>query len=276
MQQLDNLPRPSLECGLGLGGTSATRRSWASPSNQMSGLMAFSNYTTTLTTPHTSPTLVRSPPVTMCTSNMPPLAMSNVPHSSTLTTLYTTSPLAMSNVPHSSTLTTLYTTPLISSQFSSGHPTNSLRLSPFASTFKPSDVVNNGSVPAGSFASRGNSINPVAAALLAQQLPPLSKFSGDVTDGEGECFSDWKEQFELIAEVCCWTNQSKLVNLITHLRGQAYSYYRSCAAERRSSYPLLFRALEERFTPVRIQAVQSSRFHERKQSSTESVDMHKI
>ena len=91
-------------------------------------------------------------------------------------------------------------------------------------------------------------------------------------DGEGESFPDWKEQFELVAEACCWTDQSKLVNLITRLRGQAYSYYRSCTPEQRSSYPLLVKALEERFTPVRIQAVQSSRFHERKQSSTENVD----
>ena len=56
------------------------------------------------------------------------------------------------------------------------------------------------------------------------------------------------------------------------MRGQAYSYYRSCTSEQRSSYPLLVKALEDRFTPVRIQAVQSSRFHERKQAPTESVD----
>ena len=92
-------------------------------------------------------------------------------------------------------------------------------------------------------------------------------FSEDVPDVEGESFPDWKEQFKLVAEACCWTDQSKLVNLITRLRGQAYSYYRSCTPEQRSSYPLLVKALEERFTPVRIQAVQSSRLHERKQSS---------
>ena len=62
------------------------------------------------------------------------------------------------------------------------------------------------------------------------------------------------------------------MNLITRLRGQAYSYYQSCTPEQRSSYPLLVKALEERFIPVRIQAVQSSRFHKRKQSSAENVD----
>ena len=231
VQQLDNLQQPLLEShsGLGLGGTSATRRSWTSPSNQVSGLMTFSNCTTS-TTPHTSPSLVRPPPVALSTGNMPPLAMLNVPHSSTLATLYTTPPTVpsqfnvQSNVPHTSTLTPLYTTTPVSSQFS-GHPTNGTRLSPFASTFKSTDVVGSGNVPAGSSTSRGNSMDHVAAALLAQQIPPLSKFSGDVPDGEGERFPDWKEQFELVAEACCWTDQSKLANLITRLRGQAYSYY---------------------------------------------------
>ena len=83
----------------------------------------------------------------------------------------------------------------------------------------------------GSSISGGSAIDSVAAALLAQQIPPLVKFSGDVPDGEGECFSDWKEQFELIPEACYWIDQSKLVNLITRLRGQPYSYYRSCRAE---------------------------------------------
>ena len=98
-----------------------------------------------------------------------------------------------------------------------------------------------------------------------------------VLDGEGECFSDWKEQFELVAGACYWTDQSKLVNLVTRLRGQAYSYYRSCTPEQRSSYPLLVKALEDRFTPVRIQVVQSSRFHERNSLPQRvSTAMHKI
>ena len=145
--------------------------------------------------------------------------------------------------------------------------TNFPGFSPLAATFRPSATVCDGL--SGSSTDGGNVIDSVAAALLAQQIPPLTKFSGDVPDGEGESFSDWKEQFELVAEACHWTDQSKLVNLVTRLRGQAYSYYRSCTAEQRSSYSLLVQALEERFTPVRIQSVQSSKFHERKQSSTE-------
>ena len=57
MEQLDNLQQSLLECGLGLGGTSATRRSWGNSGNQVSGLMAFSNSTTTAT-PYTSHSLV--------------------------------------------------------------------------------------------------------------------------------------------------------------------------------------------------------------------------
>ena len=34
--------------------------------------------------------------------------------------------------------------------------------------------------------------------MPGQQLPPLSKFSGEDSDEEGECFEDWIEQFEAI------------------------------------------------------------------------------
>ena len=304
VEQLDNLQQSPLERGLSLGGTSATRRSWGNSSNQVSGPMLFSNTSTsaTLYTSHALvTTLSRSPQVITSISDISSPTMSNVPHSSNVTTLYTTSPVlyqfgTQSNVPHSSTLTTLYTTPLVSSQLNtqstvqhgststtlyttppvlsqfSGHTTTNSKLTPLAPEFNSSGTVGNRNVSVGPSTSGGNVIDQVAAALLVQQIPPLSKFSGDMPDGEGECFSDWKEQFELIAETCHWTDQSKLVNLVTRLRGQAYSYYRSCTTEQRSSYPLLIRALEERFTPVRIQAVQSSKFHERKQSSTESVD----
>ena len=277
LQQLDNLQQSQLGTRLSLGRTSATRRDWASPSNlQVSGLMTFSACTTTLTT-HTSPSLVRTMPFSMCTSNITSFVELSMPHSSNLTTLYTT-PVntqfdTQLNVPHTLSSTTLYTTPPVSSQ-PSGPSTEGTRLSALASTFKPSNVVSQGNVSAwpSTSGSGGSAIDNVTAALLAQQIPPLSKFSGEVSDGEGECFSDWKEQFELVAGACYWTDQSKLVNLVTPLRGQAYSYYRSCTSEQRSCYPLLVKALEDRFTPVRIQAVQSSRFHERKQSPTESVD----
>ena len=65
---------------------------------------------------------------------------------------------------------------------------------------------------------------------------------------------------------------TKLVNLVTRLRGEAYAFFKSCSAQECSSYEEMSAALVKRFTPVRIQAIQSSLFHERKQGEKESVD----
>ena len=110
------------------------------------------------------------------------------------------------------------------------------------------------------------------AALLAQQMPPLSKFSGDERETEGETFRDWIEQFEMVATICEWSDPAKLVNLATRLKGQAYAFYRTCTPQQRANYTALVATLRKRFTPVRIQAVQSSQFHERKQGHKETVD----
>ena len=70
-------------------------------------------------------------------------------------------------------------------------------------------------------------VDPLKSVLLAQYLPPLPKFSGELSD-EGcgmDIFQDWLEQFELIADVLGWSPQAKLVNLITTLQGQAYSLF---------------------------------------------------
>ena len=62
------------------------------------------------------------------------------------------------------------------------------------------------------------------------------------------------------------------VNLATHLRGTASRFYRSCSPQQRSGYEKLVGALRNRFTPVHIQSVHSSIFHERKQRAKEKVD----
>ena len=62
------------------------------------------------------------------------------------------------------------------------------------------------------------------------------------------------------------------MNLVTRLRGEAYSFYNSCSPQQRGSYEALVEAFKKRFTPVRIQAVQSGLFHERKQKERETVD----
>ena len=112
----------------------------------------------------------------------------------------------------------------------------------------------------------------LSMALLAQQLPSLPCFSGEQMDGDGENFSEWLEWLELVANTCRWDNQAKLVNVATRLRGSASRFYRSCTPQQRSNYHALTEALRKRFTPVQIQSVQSSRFHERKQGPHESVD----
>ena len=109
------------------------------------------------------------------------------------------------------------------------------------------------------------------AMLLAQQVPPINKFSGERA-GDQETFEEWLDQFELIATACQWTEQAKLVNLATRLKGQAYSFYRACTPTQRAKYSSLVKALKERFTPIHIQAVQSSLFHDRHQGPSETVD----
>ena len=42
----------------------------------------------------------------------------------------------------------------------------------------------------------------IPSVLMAQQLPPLSKFSGEINDGDMDTFQEWIEQFEMIASIC--------------------------------------------------------------------------
>ncbi len=114
--------------------------------------------------------------------------------------------------------------------------------------------------------------SPMTAMLTQQQLPPINKFSGEDLSEGGEKFQDWIEQLEMVASICHWDNRTKLVNLTTRLKGQAYAFYRSCTTQQRGDYVTLVAALTKRFTPVRLKAVQSSLFHERKQKPHESVD----
>ena len=114
--------------------------------------------------------------------------------------------------------------------------------------------------------------DPLSMALLAQQLPPLPTFSGGQLDGDGESVGEWLERIELVAGMYEWDNQAKLVNIVTRLRGEAYRFYRSCTHQQRATYTALTAKLRNRFTPVMIQSVQSSRFHERRQSPSDTVD----
>ena len=106
---------------------------------------------------------------------------------------------------------------------------------------------------------------------LLGQLPPIQRFTGEDA-GDGETFQEWHEQFESVAQLVGWTDQGKLVNLTTRLKGTAYSFYRSCSPEQRNSYPLLVVELKRRFTPVWLTAIQTQLFHDRQQGAKETVD----
>ena len=77
----------------------------------------------------------------------------------------------------------------------------------------------------------GASMDSFPMALLANQLPALPSFSANPNADEG--FDDWLERLELVAEACCWDDKAKLVNLATHLCGQASKFYRSCTPHER-------------------------------------------
>ena len=112
-----------------------------------------------------------------------------------------------------------------------------------------------------------------SAALFAHQLPPIRQFTGEDVADSGETFQDWIEQLEMIASISGWDERTKLVNLTTRLRGQAYAFYKSCPEQRRRNYAALVAELTKRFTPVRLRAVQSGLFHDRKQQHPkETVD----
>ena len=136
----------------------------------------------------------------------------------------------------------------------------------------PSSAAAQGSPSSGeSGVSGGVHATVLSQALLAHQAPPLPVFSGE-GDGIGGSFSKRHEQLEMVASMCHWSEQVKLVNIATRLKGEAYDFYRSCTSTQRASYPLLVEQLSKRFTPVQIQSVQSSLFHDRKQRQGETVD----
>ena len=75
-----------------------------------------------------------------------------------------------------------------------------------------------------------------------------------------------------MATVCGWNSQLKLANLATRLQGQANAFCRTCTVQQCSSYESLVMAISQRFTPMRIQSVQSGLFHSRRQKVNERVD----
>ena len=65
-----------------------------------------------------------------------------------------------------------------------------------------------------------STLAPYLSMMPGQQLPPISKFNGKNSDGEGESFEDWIVQFEAVANMYQWDmHEARLANLTTRLRG---------------------------------------------------------
>ena len=111
-----------------------------------------------------------------------------------------------------------------------------------------------------------------ALGSLTQQLPSLPMFSGDDPARDSGTFQEWMEQFDMVAELALWSDGIKLRQLVLRLRGSARTYYRTLSEEQKRNYLTLVQELKNRFTPVRIQALESSIFRERRQKAGESVD----
>ena len=105
-----------------------------------------------------------------------------------------------------------------------------------------------------------------------QSVPTISKYSGADVGEEDETIEDWLDQFQLIASVFEWDDKMWLMHLVTHLKGSALAFYRSCSPAKQSSWEQLSEALRERFTPVHVQSVQSALFHGHVQKYQEPVE----
>lgn len=103
-------------------------------------------------------------------------------------------------------------------------------------------------------------------------LPSIPEFSGDDQSLTNNSFQQWLEQFEMVSELAQWPENIKLKQLALRLRGSAQAYFRTCSEEQKHDYQALVQAMSQRFTPVRIQALECSTFHERKQGRKETVD----
>ena len=119
--------------------------------------------------------------------------------------------------------------------------------------------------PTGSHDKVGSYYSPSALNIFPHQLPPLASYKG--------CRNNL-ERFSMLVEECKWTQRAKLLHLTSRLEKQAYAFYMSCPPQVKTSYESLTTELKKRFTPVRIQGVDTNLFHDRKQKPGETVDQY--
>ena len=128
--------------------------------------------------------------------------------------------------------------------------------------------------------SRGEQLNrdtplqyaPTWNSIAQLHLPPIPEFSGEDQSLTNSSFQQWLEQFEMVSELAQWPENIKLKQLTLRLRGPAQAYYRTCSEDQKRDYQALVQSMSQMFTPVQIQALECSTFHERKQGRKESVD----
>ena len=200
------------------------------------------------------------------------------------TSLVHSNPLTEATMP----ITTFTTTPTVTPVFASG-----LTFPPAPVQRETNSTVRTGSMSMSSwsmptlghpftmFPSLNPSVTTTATGTVSaastdpmvhpNHLPPIPNFHGE-DQRDGETFEDWLDHFEAVARIARWDMGFKLVHLISALRGNAKSFYRSCTPTQKNDYSQLVSAFKKRFTPVKLTALQTQMFHSRKQGATESVD----
>ena len=104
-------------------------------------------------------------------------------------------------------------------------------------------------------------------------LPPIPEFSGvDQTPGNNS-FQQWLEQFEMVAELAQWPETISSWPYMYVFEDLPRHIFVYAVKNRNTTTNLcMVQAMSQRFTPVRIQALECSTFHERKQGRKKPVD----
>ena len=202
-----------------------------------------------------------STPAVMSSNQLPALNVHRL-HGAT-DVLVNSSELMCPSIQHSARVIANSTNDVVLTTANSNRITQSKAPEGYSSMSSDSHVSSLTSNPATSFVSASLPILPAVGSDIVQpsatvvpaapvvpmygnQLPPISRFTGEEDCSESGIFSDWLEQFEAVAMLAGWNEHAKLVNLTTWLRGTAYSFYLSCVSEQRSNYRLLVEQLRKR------------------------------
>ena len=85
-----------------------------------------------------------------------------------------------------------------------------------------------------------------------------------------ECYEDWIDQFESIADINHWNERQKLMWLKIRLTRRALMAYKKFPTKTRGSYKNTVRALQERFEPESRRDLYLAEFQTRCKGKTDS------